>query len=104
MKCKEHDADYFTARCPLCIRDYFERFDFWKMTGTMCRECRRVFVGRESFNSHRIKLKDPDPGDPKFRCMTEKEFSDGGYTQLRDGEYIGGNWPKWGVMNDYPRL
>jgi hypothetical protein len=92
VKCKTHDVDYFTARCPSCISDYFRRFDVWKMVGTMCAECRRVFIGSECFRSHRIKLKNRDPGDPKFRCMTEKEFEDGLYTQLPDGEYIGGRW------------
>lgn len=103
MRCKEHDADYFSVRCPLCITEYFARFNYWKMVGTMCAECRRVFVGTETFNSHRIKIKDPDPGDPKFRCVTEKEFADGGYTQLPYGEYIGGRWKGWGGMNDYER-
>lgn len=103
MKCKTHETDYFTVRCPACIHEDLARFNIWKMVGTMCVDCRRVFVGTETFKSHWLKIKNPAPGEPRYRHMTEKEFADGGYTRLPDGEYIGGQWPGWGVLNDYQR-
>jgi hypothetical protein len=58
-----------------------------------------MFIGRECFRSHRIKSK----SSGEWRCMNEKEFAEGGYTKLPDGEYVGGMWPGWGASNDYQR-
>lgn len=65
------------------------------MSRLTCRECRKEFVGDRAFRSHRIKMKGSTAENPKFRCMDDKEFAGGGFTQLFGGYYVGGNAEVW---------
>jgi hypothetical protein len=58
-----------------------------------CPYCRRTFIGNDTWLGHRVKIKKErfEPGEPRFRCMDDREFSRAGFTRLPDGEYIGGS-------------